>query len=62
MKMWNSNVESWIEKGIMITIKTIEKKPERIPSGEVNAITGKKIYKDNPDKTELWIKAYKIFE
>ena len=41
-------------------IISLEKKNKKEPTGEVNSKTGKKIYRDIPDKFEYWLKKFVV--
>ena len=57
VKMWTSvyNKNSF-DLGSILYIISLEKKNKKEPTGEVNSKTGKKIYRDIPDKFEYWLK------
>lgn len=56
VKMWTSvyNRDPFGE-GSILYITSLEKKNKKEPTGEVNPKTGKKIYKEVPDKFEYWL-------
>lgn len=56
VKMWTSayNRDPFSE-GSILYITSLEKKNKKEPTGEVNPKTGKKIYKEVPDKFEYWL-------
>ncbi len=56
VKMWTSayNRDPFSE-GSILYITSIEKKNKKEPTGEINLKTGKKIYKEVPDKFEYWL-------
>lgn len=56
VKMWTSayNRDPFGE-GSILYITSIEKKNKKEPTGEINLKTGKKIYKEVPDKFEYWL-------
>lgn len=60
-KMWTSQYERnlFSEKDILYII-SLEKKNKKEPTGEINQTTGKKIYRDIPDKYEYWLKRFII--
>ena len=61
VKMWTSQYnKSPFEKNSILYIHTIEKKNKREPNGEINPVTGKKIYVPVPDKFEYWLSKYII--
>lgn len=59
VKMWTSqyNKEPFDETDLLYII-SLEKKNKKEPTGEINPVTGKKIYKDVPDKFEYWLKKF----
>lgn len=61
VKMWTSqyNKEPFDETDLLYII-SLEKKNKKEPTGEINPATGKKIYKDVPDKFEYWLKKFVI--
>lgn len=61
VKMWTSQYnKNPFEKNSILYIHTIEKKNKREPNGEINPVTGKKIYVPVPDKFEYWLSRYII--
>ena len=54
--MWTSqyNRNPFNEKDLLY-ITSLDKRNKREPTGEINPETGKKIYKDVPDKFEYWL-------
>ena len=61
VKMWTSQYnKSPFEKNSVLYIHTIEKENKREPNGEINPVTGKKIYVPVPDKFEYWLSKYVI--
>ena len=61
VKMWTSQYnKNPFEKNSILYIHTIEKKSKREPNGEINPVTGKKIYVPVPDKFEYWLSKYVI--
>ena len=56
VKMWTSayNRDPFSE-GSILYITSLEKKNKKEPTGEINPKTGKKIYKEVPDKFEYWL-------
>lgn len=61
VKMWTSQFnKSMFEEGDILFITNVKKKNKREPSGEIDEITGKKIYVDVPDKFEFWLEKYYI--
>lgn len=61
VKMWTSvyNKNSF-DLGSILYIISLEKKNKKEPTGEVNSKTGKKIYRDIPDKFEYWLKKFVV--
>lgn len=61
VKMWTSqyNKEPF-ELGSIIYIIKLNKKHKKEPTGEINPVTGKKIYADVPDKFEFWLDKFII--
>ena len=59
--MWTSvyNKNSF-DLGSILYIISLEKKNKKEPTGEVNSKTGKKIYRDIPDKFEYWLKKFVV--
>lgn len=61
VKMWNNAWSSNpVRKGNQIAIISLEKKYQREPTGEIDQKTGKKMYRDVPDKFEYWLKSYEV--
>jgi DNA polymerase III alpha subunit len=61
VKMWTSQYnKSPFEKNSILYICDCEKKNKREPNGEINPVTGKKIYVPVPDKFEYWLSKYII--
>lgn len=58
-KMWTSqyNRNPFEEKDIIYIIK-LDKRFKKEPTGEINPKTGKKIYKDVPNKYEFWLERF----
>jgi hypothetical protein len=44
----------------MLCIISFEKKNKKEPTGDINPQTGKKIYKEVPDKFEYWLDRFTI--
>lgn len=63
VKMWTNqyNKEPFDETNILYIISR-DKKNQREPTGEINPKTGKKIYKDIPNKYEYWLKKFIVKE
>lgn len=61
VKMWtNQYKKNSFDEGDILYLKSVEKKHKKEPTGEINTKTGKKIYKDVPDKFEFWLKNFTI--
>lgn len=61
VKMWTTQYKkNPFDEGDILYLKSIEKKHKKEPTGEINPKTGKKIYKDVPDKFEFWLKNFTI--
>lgn len=61
VKMWTSAFNrNPFNKGSILYIISLEKKNKKEPTGEVNPVTGKKIYKEVPDKFEFWLSKFVI--
>ncbi len=61
VKMWTSQYnKSHFELGDILYITCLEKKNKKEPTGEINPDTGKKIYKEIPDKFEYWLSRFII--
>ena len=61
VKMWTSAYNrNPFNKGAILYIISIEKKNKKEPTGEINPVTGKKIYKEVPDKFEFWLSKFVI--
>ena len=63
VKMWTNqyNKEPFDETDVLYIISR-DKKNQREPTGEINPKTGKKIYKDIPNKYEYWLKKFIVKE
>lgn len=60
-KMWTSQYNrSPFDLGSVLYIISLEKKNKKEPTGEINPQTGKKIYKEVPDKFEFWLSKFTI--
>lgn len=60
-KMWTSQYNrNPFAIGDMLYIISLEKKNKKEPTGEINPQTGKKIYKEVPDKFEYWLDRFTI--
>lgn len=56
VKMWrNQYNRNPFDLGSILYIISLEKKNKKEPTGEINLQTGKKIYKEVPDKFEYWL-------
>lgn len=61
VKMWTSQYNrSPFDLGSILYIISLEKKNKKEPTGEINPQTGKKIYKEVPDKFEFWLSKFTI--
>ena len=61
VKMWTTQYKkNPFDEGDILYLKSVEKKHKKEPTGEINPKTGKKIYKDVPDKFEFWLKNFTI--
>lgn len=61
VKMWTTQYKKDpFDEGDILYLKLVEKKHKKEPTGEINPKTGKKIYKDVPDKFEFWLKNFTI--
>lgn len=61
VKMWTNQYNSNpFNVGDIIYIISLEKKHKKEPTGEINEKTGKKIYRDIPDKFEYWLSKFTI--
>ena len=61
VKMWTSQYNNNpFNVGDIIYIISLEKKHKKEPTGEINEKTGKKIYRDIPDKFEYWLSKFTI--
>ena len=61
VKMWTSQYNrNPFDLGTILYIISIEKKNKKEPTGEINPVTGKKIYKEVPDKFEFWLSKFVI--
>lgn len=61
VKMWTSQYNrNPFDLGTILYIISLEKKNKKEPTGEINPVTGKKIYKEVPDKFEFWLSKFVI--
>lgn len=61
VKMWTSQYNrNPFDLGAILYIISLEKKNKKEPTGEINPTTGKKIYKEVPDKFEFWLSKFVI--
>lgn len=61
VKMWTSQYNrNPFELGSILYIISLEKKNKKEPTGEVDPKTGKKIYKEVPDKFEFWLGKFTV--
>ena len=62
-RMWSSQYHKYpVQVGNIISISSLEKKNKKEPTGEVDEVTGKRIYRDVPDKFEYWLSKFTILE
>ena len=62
-RMWSSQYHKYpVQVGNIISISSLEKKNKKEPTGEVDEVTGKRIYRDVPDKFEYWLNKFTILE
>lgn len=56
VKMWTSQYnKNPFDIGNILYIISLDKKLKKEPTGEINKVTGKKIYKEVPNKFEYWL-------
>lgn len=56
VKIWTSQYnKNPFSLGNILYIISLDKKHKKEPTGEINEVTGKKIYKEVPDKFEYWL-------
>lgn len=61
VKMWtNQYNRNPFELGSILYIISLEKKNKKEPTGEVDPKTGKKIYREVPDKFEFWLGKFTV--
>lgn len=61
VKMWTSQYnKNPFDLGSILYIVSLEKKNKKEQTGEINPVTGKKIYRDVPDKFEYWLGRFVI--
>ena len=61
VKMWTSQYNrNPFDLGTILYIISLEKKNKKEPTGKINPVTGKKIYKEVPDKFEFWLSKFVI--
>jgi DNA polymerase III alpha subunit len=61
VKMWTSQYNrNPFELGSILYIISLEKKNKKEPTGEVDPKTGKKIYREVPDKFEFWLGKFTV--
>lgn len=61
VKMWTSAYNrNPFSKGDVLYIIKLDKKHQKEPTGEINPVTGKKVYRDVPDKYEFWLNRFVI--
>lgn len=60
VKMWSSQFnKNEFELGDFLYLEKVTSKPQQTFSGEVDTITGKRIYKDIEGSVEFWLKSYR---
>ena len=63
VRTWTSQYsKNPFHAGNIMYITTLEKKNKKEPTGEINEATGKRIYRDVPDKFEYWLSKFVIRE
>lgn len=61
VKMWTSAYNrNPFSKGDILYIIKLDKKHQKEPTGEINPVTGKKVYQEVPDKYEFWLNRFVI--
>lgn len=61
IKMWTSQYnKNPFNKCDILYLRSVEKKNKKEPTGEINPETGKKIYRDVPNKYEFWLKNFVV--
>lgn len=56
VKMWTSQYnKSPFDLGNILYIISLDKKHKKEPTGEIDEVTGKKVYREVPDKFEYWL-------
>ncbi len=61
IKMWTNQYNKQpFKEGDVLYIISLNKENKKEPTGEINELTGKKIYKDIPDKFEHWLGRFLI--
>lgn len=56
VKMWTSQYnKNPFNLGNILYIISLDKKHKKEPTGEINEVTGKKVYREVPDKFEYWL-------
>lgn len=56
VKMWTSQYnKNPFSLGKIIYIISLDKKHKKEPTGEIDEVTGKKVYREVPDKFEFWL-------
>lgn len=56
VKMWTSQYnKNPFSIGNILYIISLDKKHKKEPTGEINEVTGKKVYREVPDKFEYWL-------
>lgn len=63
LKLWRSGYEeSPFDKYTVLNVQKLKKTAKREPTGEINPVTGKKVYAPVPGKYELWLDRYSVYE
>lgn len=61
VKMWNNSFnKSELQPNQLVKLVNVSKEAKREPTGEINPVTGKKVYAPSKDKFEYWLKSYEI--
>ena len=61
VKMWNNSFnKSELQPNQLVKLVNVLKEAKREPTGEINPVTGKKVYAPSKDKFEYWLKSYEI--
>ena len=61
VKMWNNSFnKSELQPNQLVKLVNVSKEAKREPTGEINPVTGKKVYAPSKDKFEYWLKSFEI--